>query len=414
MTSLDLVGLGASANDGTGSKLRIGGGIINDNFAEISKRIIDGKYILVSAKEDLPDAVSGVITLADNTGYLFTTTIDLTGDRIVCGVNTGLFGVSSESSKIISTGLDTLEYLITSSYSLPIRNLAFEHTQVFFLNGDGATTALDWQAVNIVNSKAGIIQNYSNFIMKDSALLSSTELVFDGTIGTIGISGCLFLVTSGTGITFSDTLTVSRRVKIESSAFVISSGATGINFDFSTTIANEGYRIDYCDFSGAGTMLSDVDYTDNRSAFTRNKGINNSDEIAQYYMNGNATATTISATSTPVKASGTTTNSSVTQKFTHTDNRVTYVGSITRFFHVIITNSVTSGNNHQVGCYVAKNGTVINESEVYGTTSGTGRAENIVVQALVELSTNDYLELFVENATTTTDITVTDLNFIAR
>ena len=47
------------------------------------------------------------------------------------------------------------------------------------------------------------------------------------------------------------------------------------------------------------------------------------------------------------------------------------------------------------------------KAEVYGTTSGTGRAENIVVQTLVKLSTNDYIEIFVENATATNNVTVT-------
>lgn len=50
------------------------------------------------------------------------------------------------------------------------------------------------------------------------------------------------------------------------------------------------------------------------------------------------------------------------------------------------------------------------ESEVYGTTSGTGRGENIVVQAFIELSKNDYRELWVENDTSAQDITVTELN----
>lgn len=46
--------------------------------------------------------------------------------------------------------------------------------------------------------------------------------------------------------------------------------------------------------------------------------------------------------------------------------------------------------------------------------SGTGRAEAIVVQALLELAENDYIEIWVENENNTTDITVTDLNMIIQ
>ena len=47
-------------------------------------------------------------------------------------------------------------------------------------------------------------------------------------------------------------------------------------------------------------------------------------------MNGNATATTIASTGVAVKVEAITTSASVTQKFTNTSNRATYVGSLTR------------------------------------------------------------------------------------
>jgi acyl-homoserine lactone acylase PvdQ len=130
-------------------------------------------------------------------------------------------------------------------------------------------------------------------------------------------------------------------------------------------------------------------------------------------MQSNATATTIGAINTPVKAAGTTTASALNQSFTHSNNRLTYNGTINRVFKVDATVNLSSGNNNNIGVLVAKNGTVIDESRMNVTTSGSGAAQSIAVQCLASLTTNDYLELWVRNNTSTTAITVTDLNLMA-
>jgi hypothetical protein len=131
-------------------------------------------------------------------------------------------------------------------------------------------------------------------------------------------------------------------------------------------------------------------------------------------MTNNAISTTISTVDTPVKVLGTSTANSINQKFTHTDNRLTYVGALIRDFQVTATLSLTSGNNNIIGVYVAKNGVVITSSEMYSTTSSGGRAESITCQTILELNQNDYIEIFVENSTGTTNITVEYLNVICK
>lgn len=68
---------------------------------------------------------------------------------------------------------------------------------------------------------------------------------------------------------------------------------------------------------------------------------------------------------------------------------------------------------NSIGVYLAKNGTVIDESETYLTANSSGRLENGTIQSLTELVTGDYIEIFVENNTATTNITVEDLSVIA-
>ena len=194
----------------------IGGGITNDNF------------IFVNSKSDLPTASSGIITLGDSITYFFTAIVDLTGDRLVCGLNTVILGASSENCYIKSTGLSSSTALITSVYSLPIRNISFTAGKVFNLDGDGTTTAIDWFGINFVDcTTIGTIKDYTNFVMGDSAFLNSSGMTFDGSIGTIAFGNCLFdTSTGGTAITLASTLTVSRRFRIIYSSFVTLSGET--------------------------------------------------------------------------------------------------------------------------------------------------------------------------------------------
>ncbi len=407
--------LGATEGDTTGTGLRDGGDIINDNFTELYGLIQENKFVFVRSLNELPAPVSDVITLADNTAYYFTESLDLAGDRLVCGQNTVILGSSSENVVLYSTGLIGTA-LITSVYSLPIRNITITSNVALNLNGDGTTTALDWFGVNFLNcATVGTIQDYTNHVWTDCAFLESGNLTYTGSMGSIAITSCLFNTASGqTAFIIDSACTISRRFRAIYSAFVIGVGETGINFSTSASVPIESYILNNVNFSGGGTYTTGVLFIDNKVRFRDNTGISNSNEISQYYMNGNATTTVISATNTPVKILGTTTSASVTQRFTNTNNRATYIGAITRVFEVKVTMSLSSGNNNQIGGYIAKNGTVLNESEIYVTTSGTGTSEDIVLQTLVSLGTNDYIEVFVKNNTAVTNILVSNLNVITR
>jgi hypothetical protein len=184
--------------------------------------LTSGEIIFVSTTEDLPTPVNGVITLADNVTYFFTTVVDLLGDRLVCGENTTILGGSSENCRIKSTGLVGTA-LITSVYSLPMRGITIEANVALNLDGDGTTTALDWFGVNFTDcATVGTIKDYSNFIMTDCAFLNSGGLTFDGTIGTIGFSQCLFdCNATNTVFILPATLTVTRRFRIIYSSFIV-------------------------------------------------------------------------------------------------------------------------------------------------------------------------------------------------
>ena len=376
--------------------------------------------VYVNSINDLPTAVIDVITLEANKTYYITTTVDLNGARLVGSENTTIIGASSEVSILTSTGLSVGLPLLSSIYTTPIRHISINNVDTA-INFDGTTNAnemaLDITGVNFVNvPNVGLVKKASNFIFDKGAFLNSKGLSFDGTIGTVALNNSLF---SGDGLAGNilevlATCTITRRFRATYSSIIATGSTIGVNVSVSATIPVESYILDTVNFSGGGTYLGGVTSTDNKAFFVNCKGIANTTEVSQYYMNNNTTTTVIGATNTRVKVLGTTTSATITQKFTNTNNRATYIGSLTRQFLITATVSLESGTNNQIGCYIAKNGVVAPESEVYGTTSGTGRAENITVHTLVELSTNEYIEIFVENATSISNILVTELNVIVK
>ncbi len=377
--------------------------------------------IFVNNKSDFPAAVSGVITLAANVTYFITTTVDLTGDRLVGGQNTTIIGGSSENCFLISTGLSSSTALLSSAWSIPMRNISITHGTALNLDATGnANQAIDWFGVNFTNcASVGLIKSYNNFIMTDCALLSSANMTFDGTISTVGFDQCLFTGIAGqTILNFPSTLTISRRIRVIYSSFVAFGGATAIFVDPAVTFTAgaESYILITCNFSGGATYTGGLTFASNFALFQNCKGITNTASIGLMFFSNNATPNTIATQGIFEKIEGTTTASATNQKFTHTTNRLTYTGGITKEF--VITSSVSANsvvtNNVNITVRVAKNGTTIADSESQATTSASGRNENFFCQTIVSLATNDFIELFIANNTNANNLLATELNLIVR
>jgi hypothetical protein len=383
---------------------------INKNISDVNT----STFIFIDQKSDLPTAVGGVITLLDNYTYFLTTTIDLTGDRIVGGINTTILGASSENCYLKSTGLSSSTALISSSYSMPLRNFSITHWIALDLDGDGVTTALDWFGMNFVDCQAiGTIKNYTNFIMQDSAFLNSGGLIFDGTIGTIGFTQCLFdNYTATTAITIAPTCVVSRRFRIIYSSFVTLSGETSVNVSASATIGDERYILDTVNFGGGGTYQIGLDATSNKSLFANCVGITNTSTRGFISMLNNITATPTNNTALFFKASGTTSPMPTNSKFsTAVTNRLTYTGAFTQSFMITVNCNIrTSVSTQTINIAIAKNGTTITESIMTVLIAAGSIPSFGATQIVVELTTNDYVELFVQNASSANNTTIQDMN----
>lgn len=392
-----------------------------ENYAKFSNWLESAKIKFVDKLEDFPTPVSGVITLENNLTYFITTTVDLLGNRLVGGQNTTIIGGSSENCILKSTGLSASTALLSSAWSIPMRNITLTHGTALNLDATGnANQAIDWFGVNFTGcATVGLVKSYSNFIMTDCALLSSANMTFDGTIATVGFDQCLFSGIAGqTTLNFPSTLTITRRIRVIYSSFVAFGGATAIYVDPAVTFTGgaESYILITVNFSGGATYTGGLTYLSNFALFQNCKGIINTASIGLMSFSNNATENPIATQGVFEKIEGTTTASSVNQKFSHTNNRLTYDGGITKEFIVtasVSANSVTT-NAAVITVRIAKNGVTIADSEAQATTSLAGRSETFYCQTIVELTTNDYVEMFIANNTTANNLLATELNLIVR
>lgn len=389
---------------------------INNTLNSSGSGIGSGNIVFVAKKDDLPTPSGGVITLADNVTYFFTSVIDLIGDRLVCGNNTTILGGSSENCRIKSTGL-TDRALISSNYSLPMRNITIEAALALDLDGTGnSTAALDWFGVNFTDcAVVGTIKSYTNFIMFDSAFLNSGGLTLDGSIGTIGFSSCLFdCNSSNTVFILPDTLTITRRFRIIYSSFVVLSGETGINVSDLATIQSENYILDTVNFGGGGTYITGVSHTSNKSLFINCTNITNTAVNGQLYMRDNTTATVITNTTSFVKVAGTTFSSADNSKFSHTDNRLTCEAKISRKYLIQCSLSFNDGSNHvcEFGFYDSKLSSVRVPSRTKATSNAGGNPEPVFFMCVLTMGYGDYLEIHCRNVDSVTNITVNQMNFV--
>jgi hypothetical protein len=406
MSYTELKTINGDSIKGTGNLVVGGGGISS------------GDLIFVSSLSDLPTPVSNVITLADNVTYFITSDIDLNGDRLVGAANTTLIGGSSENCTITSTGLGAGVALFTTEWTTPIRHIAFVDVDTAIdINGvTNAPVALDWTGVNFLNvPNIGTISTCDNFIFSKGAFLNSQGLLLTGTIGTLGFDNSIFVGTGAAGnqMELDASCIITRRFRIIYSSFVNFGSTVAINVNASATIPTEAYILDTVNFAGGGTYLSGLDHTSNDSLFINCLNITNTAVNGQLYMQGNATATTISNTTDFFKVAGTTTASADNSKFIHSNNRLTCDAVISRKYLIMCSLATSSGANQvlEFGFYDSQLAAIRTPSRTKVTSNSGGRAESVTFMCVVTMKSADYLEIWCRNSTSSQNITVEQLNF---
>lgn len=130
-------------------------------------------------------------------------------------------------------------------------------------------------------------------------------------------------------------------------------------------------------------------------------------------MQGNSTATTISGSASPALASGTWVPGDTENFSASTAGRLTYTGAETVRLNVdaSVTFTYSGSGRVNVAAALARNGSVNSASQ--RSTSCDSVKASLSLPFSIEMAQNDYIELYVSNQTTASNITVTDAIFRA-
>ena len=218
------INIGSTANDGTGSTLRVGGDIINDNFNEIYTAFGDGSTLTA------PLTAAGTATLTNKT-------VDL-GDNTLTG-SLAEFNTALQGDSFVSlTGSETLT---SKTLTTPIiaeidsgADITLDATADIILDAGGADVLLKDDG-----TQYGALTNSSGELVVKSG--STTALTFSGanvtSSGNIVVGGNLTVNGSTTTVNSTNTTLDDNLLELNSGAtsnandtgIIMERGSTGDN-----------------------------------------------------------------------------------------------------------------------------------------------------------------------------------------
>lgn len=309
--------------------------------------------------------------------------LNATGGTLFTG-NTGgnlkrmtILGNGQQVFDITGTGSENLVCLAvnfigaSSMGNLSTLNLVFFNTGQFVSNSNGLT-------VNDINS-------YFMTLFTWTSTNTGTFLTLNGTFSEIQLTNANVNVSSGTGINVSSNPVVSS-----GTLFNVAFSGAGTYINRYTSGSYNGYDFSNNWFVNCPGLVLETDWV----------------AAGNFYYNGNLTTgfvqTISNGTAVEVQGNGTFTSNNLF-RFTvgGSGNRLTYDGLKTREFQVSASMSVrvTNAPGNFYAFIIAKNGSVVTESNAIAYIDSDTQIQNISLNANVSLANGDYVEIFVQRLT---------------
>jgi hypothetical protein len=364
------------------------------------------RRVIVNTIADLPAAVGGVITTEDETLYVQADDVAFSTTRLVLGANTVYSGLDSLVVAASYTG--TLPFFTLTNISGSVKNLKVVHpNSPLFSFTDSGTNVL--RVVDVAYAGASIgtfggngssvrFTNFSGATTSNGMLLAGNwkAFLFQPALSSIAAGTFIDLGTA----TFDSINVTETTLDYPAGAFFMSGELNSGNMNTGGLATISKTRL-----TGSGTPLEQITPDDARFSFSQNDKIRDSRSDGILYIQGNTVATVIAAINTPVLAAGIWGVGDTGQFTGTTGGRLTYIGGkdarLPITFSVSIAPTLSTGI--AISAYIAINGTIIAESRGRGTGSA-GLPDRITLPWQHTFSTNDYVEVFVENNTNATDI----------
>lgn len=379
-------------------------------------------FVLVKSEADFPEPEGGVITLDPNTYYEINGTINLSA--------------SIDLNGAYISGLDAWEDVLSYNGTMfvgnqggSIRNIAISGGGTAF-DITGGTTFTVQNTIVYQMASVGTISNVGLYFSNIILYYLNTDGITYNNIGSLLLSNqAWFEGNGGTYETFTGTFDQIQKV---GGLSTVTSGATGIDVSSNPAVA-QGILLG-AEFNGNGTLVEGYSGTYPGYFFNNNWSVDTPglplevDAVATGDINlnlpvgsGATTSFTGTGSASRTKLQGNTTSNNLF-RFSRggVNNRLVYEGDRTRYFQV--TGSLSyqaSTDNTTIVFYIAKNGTVIDQIRVYGRgASGFFVADSGILAlslvGTVQMSTNDYIEVFAERFSGTGNISIVSLNLTVR
>lgn len=406
------INIGTVANDRTGDTWRDAFDKTNQNFTELYDGQTANPIVYVSEESDFPVQDATNITLEAGKIYQYTASFS-TAKKFTVNDGAKLTAFNFFSPVLTYTGTGSMFTGTDASFTIKECRIDCPNAQVFsFTDTVGGTFLFLMETVRIVSAaKFGTFNNMQTVLINSVSSLD----VGDG-ISLTGSNMIIFSInklflgsTSATfeGIDFGTT--ISQTIEIDD--FICSGGAGSIGIKGASLSANiptgKLATVSGCDFSGVTTPLSGITTNDIRWRFRGNSNISDTIIDTLLSMSNNATVTTISTVSTPVLVAGTWVVEQASLMSGTTAGRATFNSEVAKRLPVSIVADVepaTSGNK-LIKLYLAKNGSIIANSGRQVLADSTNPL-NVGITWQLDLTTGDYLELYVENNTDAINVLV--------
>lgn len=370
---------------------------------------VSTKTVVVNEIGDLPTAVGGVITLLDQTEYLFTNDVDLGTDRLVLS-DTTIRGSESTLITLTYSGTGDMITMLNAVCRVSNITLSCASGRLFNWICNTGNHIFRCNDVSFVCDKIGVFDASSGGIIR-----------FTNVSGTVATDGVEFLgdyrsflwevsattMTAGAMFnlgtaTFDSFIVDTILATLNGSSSLISGAASSANINAGGIGLVNTMRI-----SGAGTSLSGISVDDALWEFRHNDDIADTRPDGLLSMQGNATDTVIAVAGTPVLVAGTWVVDSTSQMTGTAAGRITYNGG--KDAKLPITASLTvepaTGGAVDISAEVAINGTVVANSKRVASASA-GNPSSITVPWQTNFSPTDFVEVFVTNEDSTVDVLV--------
>jgi hypothetical protein len=350
----------------SGTLYEINGTINLDLPIELNNAYIIG----MDAGEDKLIKASGDLFTGTTGGSIKVLTLTATSGNVFNVIGTGSIASGTQTQSLVLR-----DCIVASSSNIgKIENFALAFVSI----------------VQYLGNTTGIIyKDISKVLLSNAAWFgnnSGTYETFQGTFGLVEKTGGFSEVYgSRIGLDVSSNPTITGDAVIESVVFT-GTLTTGKYVNGYTTGNYTGYNFDNrWDVRCAG-IPTETDATA-------------TGEFSVNFLPGSGVAVTVDNAGTATKISPTTLSNTLFRFSANNSARVSYLGAKKRIVKVGGSLSFVAESAGKTGIYIfyiAKNGSTIGQSKIYGYTGSTTDVVSIPLSASIEMLTNDYLEVYVD------------------